>query len=140
MKTADPIVIPEVSPIDPRPEAGAARERASFLPFCVPDIGEREIEEVVSTLRSGWITTGPRTKEFERLFAQYVGSRHAIAVSSCTAALHIALAAIGVGPGDEVITSPLTFCSTANVIIHLGGDPGLRRHLRRLQYRSLGDT
>ena len=123
MRTVDPIVIPEVSPINPRPEAGAARERASFLPFCVPDIGEREIDEVVSTLRSGWITTGPRTKEFERLFARYVGSRHAIAVSSCTAALHIALAAIDVGPGDEVITSPLTFCSTANVVIHLGATP-----------------
>ena len=93
MKTVDPITIPELPSISPRPEAGAAneaRERASFLPFCVPDIGEGEIAEVVLTLKSGWITTGPRTMEFERLFAQYVGSRHAIAVSSCTAALHIA--------------------------------------------------
>jgi dTDP-4-amino-4,6-dideoxygalactose transaminase len=126
MNTVEPIVIPEVPSINARPEVGAANEackRASFLPFCVPDIGEREIEEVVLTLRSGWITTGPRTKEFEKLFAQYIGSHHAIAVSSCTAALHIALAAIGVGPGDEVITSPLTFCSTANVVIHLGATP-----------------
>jgi len=97
--------------------------REEFLPFCLPDIGGDEIEEVVQVLRSGWITTGPRTQEFERRFAEYVGARHAIAVSSCTAALHIALAAIGIGPGDEVITSPLTFCSTANVIIHLGGTP-----------------
>jgi dTDP-4-amino-4,6-dideoxygalactose transaminase len=106
-------------------EAAAARRplRSDFLPFCLPEIGEEEVEEVVKTLRSGWITTGPRTKEFEHLFAQYVGARYAIAVSSCTAALHVALAALGVGPGDEVITSPLTFCSTANVVIHLGATP-----------------
>jgi dTDP-4-amino-4,6-dideoxygalactose transaminase len=97
--------------------------RPTFLPFCLPDIGEEEIAEVVATLRSGWITTGPRTKEFERRFAEYIGVRNAVAVSSCTAGLHIALAALGVGPGDEVITSPLTFCSTANVIIHLGATP-----------------
>lgn len=97
--------------------------RDTFLPFCLPDIGEDEIEEVVQTLRSGWITTGPRTREFERRFAEYVGTRHAVAVSSCTAALHLALAATGVGPGDEVITSPLTFCSTANVVVHLGAKP-----------------
>jgi len=97
--------------------------RKVFLPFSQPDIGQAEIDEVVDTLLSGWITTGPKTKEFERRFAEYVGARHAIAVNSCTAALHVALAAAGIGPGDEVITSPLTFCSTANVIIHLGGTP-----------------
>jgi UDP-4-amino-4,6-dideoxy-N-acetyl-beta-L-altrosamine transaminase len=97
--------------------------RGDFLPFCLPDIGEEEIEEVAQTLRSGWITTGPRTKRFEQLFAEYIGTRHAIAVNSCTGALHIALAAAGIKPGDEVITSPLTFCSTANVIVHLGGKP-----------------
>jgi dTDP-4-amino-4,6-dideoxygalactose transaminase len=97
--------------------------REDFLPFCLPDVGGGEIEEVVQVLRSGWITTGPRTIEFERQFAEYVGSRHAIAVSSCTAALHIALAAVGIKSGDDVITSPLTFCSTANVIVHLGGTP-----------------
>ena len=123
MGTGEPIVMAEAPSIDAPPGTGAARQRASFLPFCVPDIGEREIEEVVATLRSGWITTGPRTREFEKRFGQYVGARHAIAVSSCTAALHIALAAIGLGPGDEVITSPLTFCSTANVVIHLGATP-----------------
>ncbi len=97
----------------------------SFLPFSLPDIGEEEIDEVVQTLRSGWITTGPRTIEFEKRFAEYTGARHAVAVNSCTAALHIALAAAGIGPGDEVITSTLTFCSTANVIVHLGATPVL---------------
>lgn len=104
-------------------DAAVVPVRRDFLPFSLPDIGESEIDEVVQALRSGWITTGPRTIEFERQFAEYVGSRHAIAVSSCTAALHIALAAVGIKPGDEVITSPLTFCSTANVIVHLGGTP-----------------
>jgi len=97
--------------------------RKNFLPFSRPDIEQTEIDEVVDTLHSGWITTGPKTKEFERRFAEYIGARHAIAVNSCTAALHIALAAAGIGPGDEVITSPLTFCSTANVIVHLGATP-----------------
>ena len=97
--------------------------RAAFLPFSLPDIGEAEIDEVADTLRSGWITTGPKTKRFEEQFRCYIGSKHAIAVNSCTAALHVALAAAGIGPGDEVITSPLTFCSTANVIVHLGGTP-----------------
>lgn len=106
-------------------EAGADGRplRDTYLPFCVPDIGEAEIDAVVEALRSGWITTGPRTHAFERRFAEYVGARHALAVNSCTAALHLALASIGVGPGDEVITSPLTFCSTANVIVQLGAIP-----------------
>ena len=106
-----------------RADSVDAPVRNAFLPFSQPDIGQAEIDEVVDTLRSGWITSGPKTKEFERRFAEYVGARHAIAVNSCTAALHIALAAAGIGPGDEVITSPLTFCSTANVIVHLGGTP-----------------
>jgi dTDP-4-amino-4,6-dideoxygalactose transaminase len=93
------------------------------LPFCLPDIGEEEIAEVVETLRSGWISTGPRTRQFERCFAEYVGARHAIAVNSGTAALHLSLAACGIGPGDEVITTPMTFCATANVIVHLGATP-----------------
>ena len=106
-----------------RADSVDASVRNAFLPFSQPDIGQAGIDEVVDTLRSGWITSGPKTKEFERRFAEYVGARHAIAVNSCTAALHIALAAAGIGPGDEVITSPLTFCSTANVIVHLGGTP-----------------
>ena len=99
------------------------RVRTEFLPYALPDIGEEEIAEVVQTLKSGWITTGPKTKEFERRMGDYLGVKHAIAVSSCTAALHVALAAIGVGRGDEVITSPLTFCATANAVVHLGGRP-----------------
>lgn len=91
--------------------------------FGAPDIGEAEIQEVVATLRSGWIGTGPKTKRFEALFAEYVAKRHAVATNSGTAALHLALLAIGVGPGDEVITTPLTFVATANVIEHCGATP-----------------
>jgi dTDP-4-amino-4,6-dideoxygalactose transaminase len=92
----------------------------SFIPFNKPEIDNAEIEEVVETLRSGWLTTGVRTAQFEREFCEYTGARHALAVNSCTAALHLALAALGVGPGDEVITTPLTFCATVNVILHVG--------------------
>jgi UDP-4-amino-4,6-dideoxy-N-acetyl-beta-L-altrosamine transaminase len=104
-------------------EAVEMAVRDEFLPFALPTIEEDEIAEVVDTLRSGWITTGPKVKRFEAAFAEYVGAKHAVAVNSCTAALHIALTAAGIGPGDEVITSPLTFCSTANVVVHLGGTP-----------------
>ncbi len=97
--------------------------RDSFLPYCLPLIGEEEIQEVVDSLRSGWVTTGPKVKRFEQEFAAYVGAKHAIAVSSCTAALHISLAALGIGPGDEVIVPTLTFCATANVVVHLGATP-----------------
>jgi dTDP-4-amino-4,6-dideoxygalactose transaminase len=95
------------------------------LPVFAPTLGDEEYREVLDTLQSGWITMGPKTRRFEDLFAQFVGSRHAIAVSSCTAGLHLALAANDVGPGDEVITTPLTFCSTANVIVHQGATPVL---------------
>jgi len=105
-------------------ESGIA-VREKFLPFALPSIGEEEIAEVVDSLRSGWITTGPKVKRFEEEFARYVGTSHAIAVNSCTAALHIALTAIGIGPGDEVIVPTLTFCSTANVVVHLGARPVL---------------
>jgi len=103
--------------------ATAQRVRETFLPYCLPEIGTEEIDEVVESLRSGWITTGPKVKRFEERFAEYCGVPHAIAVNSCTAALHIALAARGVGPGDEVIVPTLTFCSTANVVAHLGARP-----------------
>jgi dTDP-4-amino-4,6-dideoxygalactose transaminase len=86
-------------------------------------VGEEEIAEVVDTLRSGWLGTGPKTKRFEQEFAEYVGRRYAVATNSCTAALHLALAALGVGPGDEVVTTPLTFVATANVIEHCGATP-----------------
>jgi dTDP-4-amino-4,6-dideoxygalactose transaminase len=97
--------------------------RSEFLVFGSPAIGEEEIAEVVATLRSGWLGTGPRVQRFESDFRQYVGSAHAVAVSSCTAGLHLALEALGIGPGDEVITTPLTFSATANVIVHVGATP-----------------
>ena len=97
----------------------------SFIPFHRPSIGEEEIAETVDTLRSGWLTTGPRTAQFEREFAAYVSAPLALGVNSCTAGLHLALAALGVGPGDEVITTPLTFCATVNTILHVGATPVL---------------
>jgi dTDP-4-amino-4,6-dideoxygalactose transaminase len=97
--------------------------RSEFLPFASPNIGEAEIAEVVETLRGGWLTTGPRTRRFEDAFASCIGSRHAIAVNSCTAALHLALEAAGVTEGDEVITSPMTFAATGEVIRYLGAKP-----------------
>ena len=99
--------------------------RQDFLPFSLPSIGEEEIAEVADSLRSGWITTGPKTKRFEDQFREYIGSKHVIAVNSCTAGLHIALTALGIGSGDEVIVPTLTFCSTANVVVHLGARPVL---------------
>jgi dTDP-4-amino-4,6-dideoxygalactose transaminase len=99
--------------------------RETFLPFAVPSIGDEEIAEVIDSLRSGWITSGPKVKRFETEFAEYIGCNHAIAVNSCTAALHIALTALGIGPGDEVILPTLTFCSTANVVVHVGARPVL---------------
>ena len=99
--------------------------RDRFLPPFAPCLGDEEFDEVLDTLRSGWLTMGPKTRRFEEAFARYVGAKHAIAVSSCTAGLHLALVAGGIGPGDEVITTPLTFCSTANVIVHQGATPVL---------------
>ncbi len=96
-----------------------------FLPYNQPDIGEAEIEEVVATLRSGWLAPGPRVAEFERRFAGTGGAAHAVAVNSCTAGMHLALVGGGIGPGDEVITTPLTFAATVNVIIHSGATPVL---------------
>jgi dTDP-4-amino-4,6-dideoxygalactose transaminase len=96
-----------------------------MIPFHVPIIGDEEIAEVVATLRSGWITTGPRTHQFEEDFRNYIGAKHALALNSGTAALHVALAGLRIGPGDEVITTPLTFCATVNTIIHVGATPVL---------------
>jgi dTDP-4-amino-4,6-dideoxygalactose transaminase len=97
--------------------------RASFLSFQPPAISEAEIEAVAETLRSGWLTTGPRTAELEARMREYLEAKHVLAVSSCTAALHLSLVALGVGPGDEVITTPLTWPATANVIVHTGATP-----------------
>jgi dTDP-4-amino-4,6-dideoxygalactose transaminase len=96
-----------------------------FIPFNRPEIDGAEMDEVVSTLRSGWLTTGVRTAQFERDFQSYVGAQYALAVNSGTAALHVALASLDIGPGDEVITTPLTFCATVNVILQVGATPVL---------------
>jgi dTDP-4-amino-4,6-dideoxygalactose transaminase len=99
--------------------------RSEFLPFSPPLIGEEEIAEVVDTLRSSWITTGPKTKRFEERFAAYLAAPGALALNSCTAALHTALVTLGIGPGDEVITTPMTFAASVNVIEHVGAKPVL---------------
>ncbi len=100
----------------------AATRRSTFLPFSRPGIGEEEIREVVDCLRSGWITTGPRTVQFEKDFAAYVGAKHAIALSSGTAALHCAYLAMGLGPGDEVICPSLTWPATASMALVVGAN------------------
>ena len=95
-----------------------------FLPFALPEIGEEEIEEVVATLRAGWITTGPKTRQFEADFARYLGGDvEAIAVNSATAGLHLAVEALGIGPGDQVIVPTHTFTATAEVVRYMGADP-----------------
>ena len=99
--------------------------RAAFLSFSPPFLGEEEINEVVETLCSDWITTGPKTKLFEQEFAQFIGASAALAVSSATDAMLVALAVLGIGPGDEVITTTMPFCSTVHVIEHLGARPVL---------------
>lgn len=99
-------------------------DQPPFLPFALPDIGEAEIAEVVDTLRSGWVTTGPKAARFEKAFAQFLGDEglHCIAVNSATAGLHLAAEAVGIGPGDEVITTTHTFTATAEVVRYLGAD------------------
>jgi dTDP-4-amino-4,6-dideoxygalactose transaminase len=99
--------------------------RETFLPFSPPLIGDEEIAEVIDTLRSGWLTSGPKTQRFEESFAELVGAPAALAVNSCTAALHVALLTHGIGAGDEVITTPMTFAASANVIEHVGARPVL---------------
>jgi dTDP-4-amino-4,6-dideoxygalactose transaminase len=94
-----------------------------MLGFQPPAVGEEEIKAVAETIRSGWLTTGPRAAELEERLAEYLEAKHVLALSSGTAALHLALVALGVGPGDEVITSPITWPATANVIVHCGATP-----------------
>jgi dTDP-4-amino-4,6-dideoxygalactose transaminase len=93
------------------------------IPFYKPSIGPEEINEVVDTLRSGWLTTGPKTKQFEREFGEYLGHKHAVAVNSCTAALHLALEAIGLKAGQGVIVPTMTFAATAEVVRYFGARP-----------------
>lgn len=102
---------------------GGTPVRTNYLIFGSPDIHEEEIREVEATLRCGWLGTGPRVAAFEEAFRQYAGGRFAMALNSCTAGLHLSMIAVGVKPGDEVITCPMTFASTANVITHLGATP-----------------
>lgn len=98
---------------------------APFLPFALPDITQAEKDEVIQALDSGWVTTGPRTKRFEAAFAEAVGARHAVAVNSCTAAMHLGLEALGIGPEHEVIVPTLTFAASAEVVRYLGARPVL---------------
>ena len=95
----------------------------NFLPFAMPSITEEEIQAVVETLRTGWITTGPKAKQFEEDFAKFIGCKYAVAVNSCTAALHLALEAVGVQEGDDILTSPMTFAATAEVIHYFRARP-----------------
>lgn len=102
---------------------GGTPVRDTFLVFGSPKIEEDEVQEVVATIRSGWLGTGPKVKAFEDAFKAYKGVEHAMALNSCTAGLHLALEALDLKDGDEVITTPMTFCATANTVIHAGGVP-----------------
>ena len=97
--------------------------KKNYLPYCQPSIGKEEIKEVVDTLKSGWLTMGPRAIKFEEMIARYTKAKYAVVLNSCTAALHLSLIALGIGKGDEVITTPFTFASTGNVIIQVGAKP-----------------
>lgn len=101
------------------------RKKESFLVFGSPQIFEDEIEEVVASMKCGWLGTGPKVSRFEKEFAEYKGVSQAIAVNSCTAALHLSLKVLDLEPGSEVIATPLTFCATINAIIHAGAVPVL---------------
>jgi perosamine synthetase len=106
-----------------RRAAGARTGR--FIPFYKPLTDARDVREVADSIRSGWLTTGPKVRALEERIARRVGARHGVAVNSCTAALHLALAALGIGPGDEVVTSPYTFAATGEAILYLGARPVL---------------
>jgi dTDP-4-amino-4,6-dideoxygalactose transaminase len=101
----------------------SSQRRSTFLGFQPPAVGDEEIEAVAETIRSGWLTTGPKAAELERRMAEYLEAKHVLAVASGTAALHLSLLAVGVEPGDEVITTPITWPATANVIVHAGATP-----------------
>lgn len=107
----------------PHPAPPPVRPKDRFLVFGAPQIEAAEVDEVVDSLHSGWLGTGPKVARFEQAMREYVGAPYAAAVNSCTAALHLSLLAAGVGPGDEVVTTPLTFCATVNAIIHAGATP-----------------
>jgi dTDP-4-amino-4,6-dideoxygalactose transaminase len=102
---------------------GGSPVRRERLPFHRPCIGPDEEAAVVAALRSGWVTMGPRAQELEAAFRELLGVPHALAVNSCTAAIHLALLGMGIGPGDEVVTTPISFAATANVLVHVGATP-----------------
>jgi dTDP-4-amino-4,6-dideoxygalactose transaminase len=102
----------------PRQQSGPA-----FVPLARPSMGEAELSAIAEVIESGWLTTGPRVKAFEAAFARHVGAAEAVALNSCTAGLHLSLLACKVGAGDEVLTTPLTFCATANTVLHAGATP-----------------
>jgi dTDP-4-amino-4,6-dideoxygalactose transaminase len=118
-----PTHLQEGHPLERFPIPADRPVRDHFLVFGAPDIQEEEIQEVVDTLRSGWIGTGPKCQKFEEMFREYIGCEHAVALNSCTAGLELALEVLDIGPGDDVITTPLTFCATANAIVHRGARP-----------------
>ena len=101
----------------------SSSKRKTFLSFQPPAIGPEEIAAVTETLESGWLTSGPRAEELERRLAELTGARHALALASGTAAMHLSLVGLGIGVGDEVITTPITWPATANVIVHTGATP-----------------
>ena len=100
-------------------------KRTTLLPFALPELGEAELNEIKEVLASGWITTGPKAHRFEEEFASYVGAKFAVAVNSCTAAMHLSLEAIGLQAGDFVVTTPYTFAATAEVIQYFKAIPVL---------------
>ena len=100
-------------------------EQPDFVVFGAPQIFEDEVDEVVDSMRSGWLGTGPKVAQFEEMFKEYTGTEHAMALNSCTAGLHLSMLVAGLGPGDEVISTPMTFCATINTIIHAGATPVL---------------
>lgn len=124
----------------PAPTTIETPVRDDYLIFGSPQILEPDIDEVVATLRSAWIGTGPKAAAFERAFGEYVGVAHAVAVHSCTAALHLSLVAIGLEPGDEVIVPSMTFAATANAVIHAGGRPVLADVDRATQCLDVEDA
>ena len=128
--SANPVATPDIrestaTPLTPHGDRTAPKRRSDFLAFSPPLIGEEEIAEVVDTLRSNWITTGPKTHRFATEFAAFVSAPSAVALNSCTAGLHTALATLEIGAGDEVITTPMTFAASVNVIEHVNATPVL---------------
>ncbi|HUR27885.1 MAG TPA: DegT/DnrJ/EryC1/StrS family aminotransferase [Planctomycetota bacterium] len=119
--------------IHPATAARPVRSKERFLVFGKPTIEEPEIAEVVDSMRNCWLGTGPKVARLEREFAAYKGAPQAVAMNSCTAALHLSILAAGLKPGDEVITTPLTFCATVNAILHAGAKPVLADVDRRTQ-------